>query len=49
MAAMRRDKKGRNGKIRYVLTPRWGHASVPRSIPDRRVAAALVEAGARPS
>jgi len=47
--AMRRDKKGRNGSIRYVLTPQLGHASVPRSIPDRRVAAALVEAGARPS
>jgi len=49
MCAMRRDKKGRNGSIRYVLTPQLGHASVPRSIPDRRVAAALVEAGARPS
>jgi len=45
--AMRHDKKGRNGKIRWVLTPRIGHASVPRLIPSRRVEAALLDAGAR--
>jgi len=44
---MRTDKKSRNGKIRWVLTPRLGHASVPRLIPGRRVEAALLEAGAR--
>jgi 3-dehydroquinate synthase len=47
MDAMGRDKKGRNGKIRWVLTPRVGHASVPRLVPSRRVEAALIEAGAR--
>jgi 3-dehydroquinate synthase len=45
--AMARDKKRRNGMIRWVLTPRLGHASVPRLIPGRRVAAALIHAGAR--
>jgi 3-dehydroquinate synthetase len=45
--AMRRDKKRRNGKIRWVLTPRLGHASVPRLIPSRRIEAALLDAGAR--
>jgi len=44
---MRVDKKSRNGKIRWVLTPRLGHASVPRLIPGRRVESVLVEAGAR--
>ena len=47
LAAMRRDKKGRNGMIRWVLTPRLGHASVPRLIPSRRIEAALLDAGAR--
>ncbi len=47
MRAMRVDKKRRNGKIRWVLTPRLGHASVPRLIPGRRVQAALEDAGAR--
>lgn len=45
--AMARDKKGRNGKIRWVLTPRMGHASVPRLIRSRRIEAVLMEAGAR--
>ena len=45
--AMRRDKKGRNGMARWVLTPRLGHASVPRLIPSRRIEAALLDAGAR--
>ena len=47
MAAMRLDKKGRNGNVRWVLTPQLGHASVPRLIPSRLVEAALIEAGAR--
>lgn len=47
MAAMRHDKKGRNGNVRWVLTPQLGHASVPRLIPSRLVEAALIEAGAR--
>jgi 3-dehydroquinate synthase len=47
LAAMSGDKKARNGRIRWVLTPRMGHASVPRLIPGRRVEAALLEAGAR--
>jgi 3-dehydroquinate synthase len=45
--AMSRDKKRRGGTVRWVLTPRMGHASVPRSIPGRVVEAALLEAGAR--
>lgn len=45
--AMSRDKKRRDGAVRWVLTPRMGHASVPRSIPGRIVMAALLEAGAR--
>ncbi|TMQ49485.1 MAG: 3-dehydroquinate synthase [Candidatus Eisenbacteria bacterium] len=45
--AMSRDKKRRDGKIRWVLTPRMGHASVPRLISARWVEAALIEAGAR--
>lgn len=47
LAAMSHDKKRRNGMIRWVLTPRLGHASVPRLVPGRRVAAALIHAGAR--
>ena len=47
MAAMRLDKKGRNGNVRWVLTPQLGHASVPRLIPSRLVEVALIEAGAR--
>ena len=46
-AAMSRDKKRRNGRIRWVLTPRMGHASVPRLIAERRLEAVLIEAGAR--
>jgi 3-dehydroquinate synthase len=40
------DKKGRHG-VRWVLTPRVGHASVPRLISDRRIRAALKRFGAR--
>lgn len=49
LEAMQRDKKGEKGAARWVLTPRMGHASVPRSIPGRLVVAALREAGARAS
>ena len=45
--AMRLDKKRRKGLVRWVLTPRIGHASVPRSMTGREVRAALIEAGAR--
>jgi len=48
LRAMQRDKKRRAGGVRWVLTPRLGHASVPRSVPGRWVQAALLEAGARP-
>lgn len=44
---MERDKKGDARGVRWVLTPRVGHASVPRLIPRRIVRAALLEAGAR--
>jgi 3-dehydroquinate synthase len=45
-AAMRLDKK-RAREVRWVLTPRIGHASVPRPIDRRRVRAAMLEVGAR--
>jgi 3-dehydroquinate synthase len=44
--AMRGDKKRSAQTIRWVLTPRIGHASVPRLISGRLVRAALLEAGA---
>ncbi len=44
--AMRMDKKRANGEVRWVLTPRLGHASVPRLISARMVRAALLDAGA---
>jgi 3-dehydroquinate synthetase len=47
LEAIARDKKRRTGAVRWVLTPRVGHASVPRSIPGRLVEAALIEAGAQ--
>lgn len=46
-AALLRDKKRRGGEVRWVLLPRIGHASVPRSMADRDVRKALHEAGAR--
>jgi len=46
-AAMASDKKRRNSRVRWVLTPRIGRASVPRLIPARLVRAVLHEAGAR--
>jgi 3-dehydroquinate synthase len=45
-AAMRHDKK-RAGVVRWVLTPRMGHASVPRPIDRRIVEAAMLAVGAR--
>ena len=47
LCAMSRDKKRHAGRIRWVLTPRLGHASVPRLVSSRLVEAALLEAGAR--
>ncbi len=44
--AMRLDKK-RAGVVRWVLTPRIGHASVPRPIERRLVEAVMLEVGAR--
>lgn len=48
LEAMAHDKKRRDARVRWVLTPRLGHASVPRLIPARAVRAALFEAGAQP-
>jgi len=47
LAAMRLDKKRAGGKVRWVLTPRIGDASVPRAVESRLVRAALVQSGAR--
>ncbi len=44
--ALRLDKKGTASRTRWVLTPRLGHASVPRLISTRVVRTALLEAGA---
>jgi 3-dehydroquinate synthase len=46
-AAIARDKKRGPAGVRWVLTPRIGHASVPRPVDRRVVRAALLEAGAR--
>jgi 3-dehydroquinate synthetase len=46
LAAMRLDKKGSASGVRWVLTPRVGHASVPRLISGRLVRSALLQAGA---
>jgi hypothetical protein len=35
-------------EVRWVLTPRIGHASVPRLVSGRLLRAVLIEAGARP-
>jgi 3-dehydroquinate synthase len=47
LAAMALDKKRAREGVRWVLTPRVGHASVPRLISGRLVRKALLEAGAR--
>jgi 3-dehydroquinate synthase len=39
--------RARKAHVRWVLTPRVGHASVPRLISGRLVRAALLDAGAR--
>lgn len=46
LEAMRFDKKGSARAVRWVLTPRIGHASVPRLVSGRLVRAALLQAGA---
>jgi len=46
LRAMRHDKKRSSQAIRWVLTPRIGHASVPRLISGKLVRAVLLEAGA---
>jgi 3-dehydroquinate synthase len=46
LMAMRADKKRAAGRVRWVLTPRVGHASVPRLISGRLVRSALRESGA---
>jgi 3-dehydroquinate synthase len=45
--AMRHDKKRDTRVTRWVLTPRMGHASVPRPITTRLVRATLLDVGAR--
>lgn len=46
VAAMAHDKKRAGARVRWVLTPRLGHASVPRSVGHRSVIAVLVSLGA---
>jgi len=46
LEALRSDKKRSAKGVRWVLTTRIGHASVPRLIPERLVRAALVAGGA---
>ncbi|MBI5710972.1 MAG: 3-dehydroquinate synthase [Candidatus Eisenbacteria bacterium] len=46
LSAMESDKKRGLKGVRWVLTPRVGHASVPRLISGRIVRSALLEAGA---
>ncbi len=45
--AMASDKKRDASTVRWVLTPRIGHASVPRPIERRLVQAVLIQLGAR--
>ncbi|HET9326535.1 MAG TPA: 3-dehydroquinate synthase [Candidatus Eisenbacteria bacterium] len=47
LRAMSRDKKGARGRVRWVLTPRMGHASVPRPIASRLVREIALRFGAR--
>jgi 3-dehydroquinate synthase len=46
-AAMRMDKKRGADGVRWVLTTRMGHASLPRLTSGRLVRSLLIEAGAR--
>jgi 3-dehydroquinate synthase len=45
--AMGRDKKRSTSSVRWVLTPRIGHASVPRPIATHLVRAVVLRLGAR--
>jgi len=45
--AMRQDKKRGAAGVRWVLTPRMGHASLPRLMSGRLVRSVLIDAGAR--
>ena len=51
LAALRRalamDKKRNASQVRWVLTPRMGHASVPRPIERRLIQAVLIQLGGR--
>jgi 3-dehydroquinate synthetase len=47
LAAMAQDKKRGARGVRWVLTPKVGHASVPHPIDSRLVRAALREFGAQ--
>jgi 3-dehydroquinate synthase len=46
LEAMRTDKKRAAGRVRWVLTPRVGHASLPRLISGRLARSALRGSGA---
>jgi 3-dehydroquinate synthase len=45
--AMEHDKKRSRERVRWVLTPRMGHASLPRPIAPRMVRAVVLRLGAR--
>jgi len=47
LAAMRLDKKGRAGRVRFVLLRRLGEAATVDGVEEARVRAALAAAGAR--
>ncbi len=47
ISAMDQDKKRANGRVRWVLTPSIGTATVPRTLDVSLVRSALHEAGAR--
>jgi 3-dehydroquinate synthase len=47
LAHMASDKKRSARQVRWVLTPRVGHASLPRPIAPRLVRAVLIQLGAR--
>jgi len=47
LQAMAHDKKRTNRSVRWVLTPRVGHASVPHPVDSRLVKAVLLSLGAR--
>jgi 3-dehydroquinate synthase len=45
--ALRHDKKRGAHTVRWVLTPKMGHASVPRPLDQRLIVSALIAFGAR--